>query len=139
MRKLYRPDAGTYRGHFHNQRGGHSLPGFRGGGIQRGYRLGSMFRSFFRSAVPLLKSGARTVGKAALNTGIDVAKDVLDGNDVRTAAAGRLKETGQKLKGQAIDAAKKKVLPMQNGQGRKRKATGSAKSTPNKRKKQTQD
>ena len=82
MRKQYRPNVESYKLHFRNQRGGAPLPGFKGVGIQRGYGLGSMFRSLFRSAIPFLKSGAKAVGKAALKTGMGVANDFIAGKHI---------------------------------------------------------
>ena len=122
MRKQYRPNAEAYKLHFRNQHEGAPLLGFKGVGIQRGYGLGSMFRSLFRSAIPFLKSGAKAVGKAALNTGMGVANDVIAGKDLKTATTSRLKQTGQKLKGQALEAAKGVIENAQSGRGRKRKA-----------------
>ena len=60
------------------QHGG-SLPAFHGARIQRGYGLGSLFGSLARAVLPLFKQGAKTVGKAAVRTGFDIAKDVLAG------------------------------------------------------------
>ena len=118
MRKIHQPNIKAYELHFRNQAGGAALPGFRGVNIQRGYGLGSMFRSLFRFDMPLVKSGAKSVGKAALNTGIEVAKDVLAGKSLRNAAVERAKEAGGRLKQQAIN-----TLVPQTGTGRKRKAS----------------
>ena len=121
MWKQYKPNAKAYKLHFRNQRGGAPLPGFKEVGIQRGYGLGSMFRSLFRSAISILKSGAKTVGKAALKTGMGVANDVLNGKDICSAASTRVKQTGHELKQLAMNAARN-ALTSQTGQGRKRKA-----------------
>ncbi|DAC80270.1 TPA_asm: cupiennin [Branchiostoma lancelet adintovirus] len=70
---------------------------YRGRSIQRGYGLGGIFRGLFRSAVPLLKRGAKAVGKQALRSGIDLAQDVFNGQGVKLAAKRRAGELGQRL------------------------------------------
>lgn len=128
MRKQFHPNTELYRHHFNSQYGGNILPGFRGVANQRGYGLGSMFSSLFRSFVPLLKSGAKTVGRKAFNTGIRVAQDVLAGKNLRSAAIERSKEAGRELKSQALNAAKSLVTP-QSGKGVKRKSAAAARNT----------
>lgn len=135
MRKQFHPNAELYRQHFHNQQGGAILPGFKGASIQRGYGLGSMFRSLFRTFVPLLKTGAKTVGEKALNTGIGVAQDVLAGKNLRTAAIDRARQAGQELKSQALNAANDAFKTqsgrgMKNGAGIKRRSTAKHASRP---------
>lgn len=132
MRKQHQPNVKTYEQYFKNQAGGATLPGFRGASVQRGYGLGSMFRSLFRFAFPLVKSGAKTVGKTALNTGIEIAKDALAGKNLRTAAVERAREAGGQLKQRALTAVKN-TLVSQTGTGRKRKAAESKTSTTTKR------
>ena len=53
------------------QRGG-NVPFYRGQVLQRGYGLGSIFKSVARSAKPSLKE----IGKSALTTGLEVLQDV---------------------------------------------------------------
>ena len=56
--------------------------------LQRGYGLGSIFKSVARSVMPSLKE----IGKSALTTGLEVLKDVAMGENIKTAAKKRLKE-----------------------------------------------
>jgi hypothetical protein len=42
---------------------------------QRGHGLGSIFGSLFKSAVLLLKRGAKTLGREALKTGLNPPKN----------------------------------------------------------------
>ena len=49
--------------------------------MQRGYGLGGLLKGLFRAAVPLLKQGAKVVGRTALKTGAQVAGDVLQGQN----------------------------------------------------------
>ena len=73
------------------QKGG-NLPAFYGSRFQQGYVLGSIFKGVFRWAIPHLQQGAKLLGKKALQTGVQVAKDVLEGDDVDTALAKRSRE-----------------------------------------------
>ena len=55
--------------------------------MQRGYRLGSIFKSLARSVMPSLKE----IGKSAL-TGLEVLQDVAKDENIKLAAKKRLKE-----------------------------------------------
>ena len=79
------------------QRGGGSLPVFRGARTQSGYGLGSMLKGMLRSAIPLIKEGGKYLGKKALQTGINVAQDVLDGKNVKRATSSNLKEMARNV------------------------------------------
>ena len=67
------------------QRGG-NVPFYRGPVLQRGYGLGSIFKSVARSVMPSLKE----IGKSALTTGLEVLQDVAKGENIKTAAKKRL-------------------------------------------------
>ena len=69
------------------QRGG-NVPFYRGPVLQRGYGLGSIFKSVARSVMPSLKE----IGKSALTTGLEVLQDVAKGENIKTVAKKRLKE-----------------------------------------------
>ena len=56
--------------------------------FQRGYGIGSIFKSVPRSVMPSLKE----IGKSALTTGLEVLQDVAKGENIKTAAKKRLKE-----------------------------------------------
>ena len=49
--------------------------------LQRGYGLGSIFKSVARSGMPSLKE----IGKSALITGLEVLQDVAKGENIKTA------------------------------------------------------
>ena len=66
------------------QKGG-NLPAFHGARFQREYGLGSIFKGLFRWAVPHLQQGAKMLDKKALQTGVQVAQDVLAEENVKTA------------------------------------------------------
>ena len=46
---------------------------------QRGHGLGSIFGTLFKVAVPLLKKGAKTLGRKASKTSLNIAEDVVAG------------------------------------------------------------
>ena len=125
MKKLYTPNHKLYEEYYLNQakQKGGNLPAFHGARFQRGYGLGSIFKGLFRWAMPHLQQGAKMLGKRALQTGVQVAQDVLAGENVKTATKKRAK--------QALG------LPSQNssqsGGGRKaikRKTPGAKNSSP---------
>lgn len=85
---------------------GNGLSFYRGGAVlQRGHGIGGFFAKLFRSAMPLLMSGAKTIGKEALRTGTMVANDVLSGESFKSSLKTRSKETGKKLARKAVKKA----------------------------------
>lgn len=112
-----------YSDYFEAQIGGGARTGY--GGIsnvyvgspnQRGHGIGSFLGGLFRRIIPLLKQGARTVGKEALRAGVNVASDVLDsGVHPREAFKTRLRESGQNLKRKAQE----KIDTLMKGSGYK--------------------
>jgi hypothetical protein len=57
-------NARAYHEYYLNQ-AGKGYPVYVGTRYQRGHGLGSIFESLFKSAVPLLKRGAKTLGREA--------------------------------------------------------------------------
>lgn len=97
---------------------GNGLNYYQGASFQRGYGFGGLFRSFFRAAVPLFKSGAKAVGKQLWHTGVDVLNDLSRGENLKIAAKRRLKEAAHQL----TDKASSKVKTMiGSGKNKKRK------------------
>ena len=77
---------------------GSGMPVYRGSPVlQRGYGLGGLLGGLFRRAMPLLKKGAAMVGKQVLRTGMDIADDVMSGQNIKTAAKRRVKAGGKQL------------------------------------------
>ena len=97
MKKIHTPNHNLYEEYYLNQakQKGGNLPALQGARFQRGYGLGSIFRGLFRWAVPHLKQGAKMLGKKALQTGVNVAQDVLAGENLKTA----VKRQGKKALG----------------------------------------
>lgn len=94
---------------------------YKGALYQRGYGLGGTFRRFFswimpivqKHTLPVLNQGLREIGKSAVLTAADIAKDSISGRDIKESAQERLNLAIDDLKGKA----EKKL----SGQGIKRK------------------
>lgn len=83
---------------------------------QRGHGIGSFLGGLFRRIIPLLKQGARVVGKEALRSGVNVATDILDsGMHPKEAFKTRLRESGENLKRKAEE----KINTLMQGSGYK--------------------
>lgn len=75
---------------------------FRGRRYQRGSGLFSALGGLFKTIIPLLKSGAKAVGKEALKVGTSVLTDVAStGRSPKESLRSRLKEAGSNLKRKA--------------------------------------
>jgi hypothetical protein len=85
---------------------GRGLPIFMGSRVQRGHGIGSLISGLVRSAVPLIKSGVKSLGKHALKAGIGVADDVLAGKNFKESIQSRAKSSGRELIRHAIDNIK---------------------------------
>lgn len=69
---------------------------------QKGHGIGSFLGGLFRRILPLLRSGAKAVGREALRTGVNVAGDVLERNmGIRDSIKSRARESGVNLKRKA--------------------------------------
>ena len=132
MKKIHTPNHKLYEQYYLDQakQKGGNLPAFHGGRFQQGYGLGSIFKGLFRFAVPHLRQGVKMLGKKALQTGVNVAQDVLAGENFKTA----LTKQGKKALG----------LPSQNSpqssagrKGTKRRAQPRENSLPPGKKRKT--
>ncbi len=85
-------DEKLLKDHFLRQQRGGSIAGFRGAHMQRGYGIGSIFKSLARYAIPLFKQGAKVVGNRALQAATEVGQDVLQGKNVRESVKSRGKQ-----------------------------------------------
>jgi len=65
---------------------------FQGARMQRGHGLGSILRGFFRNAWPLIQTGAKAFGKQALKTGLQIANDVVEGQNFVESSQRRIPE-----------------------------------------------
>jgi hypothetical protein len=72
--------------------------------FQQGHGLGGLFSSLFRAmapvaraVAPVLRRGARSVGYELLRSGADIANDIADGSDLRTATKKGATQFGSRL------------------------------------------
>lgn len=79
----------------YNQYGAGSIPIFTGTKTQVGYGLGGMFGNLLKAALPVIKKGAISLGKTALKTGLNIAKDKIGGKNIKKAISDNLKEAGK--------------------------------------------
>lgn len=84
-----------------------------GAPYQQGSGIGSFLGGVFRYVLPLLKSSAKTVGKEALSTGLNIVGDIASSKDPRDAVRSRVRESVRNLKRKADD----KFEQYMNGEG----------------------
>ena len=115
----------TYEQYYLNQAGS-GMPVYRGStGLQRGYGLGGLLGGLFRTALPILKKGAMAVGREALQSGMDIAQDVMNGQNIKTATKRRVKAAGRNMGRKALNKLQKgrgtkKQHPKAQKRGKKR-------------------
>ena len=110
------------------QRGG-NVPFYRGPVLQRGYGLGSIFKSVARSVMPSLKE----IRKCALTTGSEVLQDVAEGENIKSAAKKRLKENSLAF----LDDTVSRMSTRKSIKGNTNKQIAISSSKPKKRKHQS--
>ena len=96
MRVKYCCDAKAYENYYLSQVG-HGMPYFAGARVQQGYGLGNLFSSIAKSVLPLVKKGAKTLGKQVLQSGVEFASDVLHGKNAKQAAIDQARAAGSNL------------------------------------------
>ena len=89
-------DRRAFENYYANQCGHGSLPVFYGARMQRGHGIGSIFGGLFRTIFPILKRVAPTIGRQAMETGMQIVKDVAGGQTVKEAAKTRVAKAIQK-------------------------------------------
>jgi hypothetical protein len=115
-----------YKSYYENQVGS-GTPVFQGSRFQKGYGLGSMFKSFFKwvlpvfktHAVPLLKSSAKALGTEAIRTAANVANDTLSGISIEKSAKNRAKEAIDNISNKAQNAIQEQQQ-IQEGSGKRK-------------------
>ena len=72
---------------------------YRGAPYQRGHGVGSFLGGLFRTIAPILRSGASTIGREALRSGVGFLSDVATtSTDPREAAGMRFRDFSSALK-----------------------------------------
>ena len=123
MRSSYLPSSSKHYEDYYVGQVGRGHPVFTGPRTQRGYGLGGILGGLFRSAMPLLKQGAKTLGREAIRTGVGIAQDALEGKNVKASAKNRLRHAGRNLANSAIRSVKTRITGAPK-RGIKRKASG---------------
>lgn len=97
----------SYQNYFDQQigYGNYISPGigrvFVGSAHQRGHGIGKFLGGLFRKAMPLLRRGAKTVGREAWRAGLNVLSDVANCVPLKDSVRIRVKESGGNLKRKA--------------------------------------
>ena len=76
----------SYYEQYYANQCGNGMNVFQGARGQRGHGLGSMLSGLFRSALPMIKN----FGRNALQTGLNVATDVVEGTNFRDSLRKRV-------------------------------------------------
>ena len=71
---------------------GRGIPVFRGVRYQRGHGLGNVLRNLTKFALPFLKKGVKAVGKQAVRTGMNIAQEAMQGQNIKAAAKRHLSQ-----------------------------------------------
>lgn len=88
---------------FFGQQAGHGLPVFIGSRSQRGRGLGSFLSGIGRMILPIFKTGGKALLREGALTGLQVAKDALDGRNVSDSFKQHARESGKRLLHGAVD------------------------------------
>lgn len=88
---------------FFSQQAGHGLPVFIGSRSQRGRGLGSFLSGLGRMILPILKTGGKALMREGALTGLQVARDALDGRNVSESFKEHARESGKRLLHGAVD------------------------------------
>lgn len=100
---------------------GGNLPAFIGATVQQGSGIGGIFSKFIRGMGPVLKTGAKMAGQQLLNTGLNIANDIIDGKKFADAAKSNLNSGGKRLLTNltsAFNAPKKGVAKKRSMKGK---------------------
>ena len=93
---------------------GHGIPGFEGVAFQRGSGgIENFLGRLFRFILPVAKKAAKSVGKQALSTGVNIIGDAVKGRNIKEAA----KEHGRKALGNIASNVEKYINQQGNGMG----------------------
>lgn len=88
---------------------------YKGVPFQRGHGIGSFLGGLFRSVLPLLSSGFKTVGKEALDAGVGLLSDMVNSRPIDNSIRSRFKEASTNLKRKADE----KIDSLMSGSGYK--------------------
>lgn len=92
---------------------------------KQGLGFGDVLRPLFSFFAPLAKQGLQYLGKQAISTVADIAKDALEGKDVKKAAEERLQSKAETI----LAKAPQVIKAVTYNQGKKRKVPSLSVST----------
>lgn len=127
---LHEVNADSQYSCFYEQSGG-SIPIFSGAKYQRGHGIGSILSGVLKMALPVLKKGALSLGKTALNTGMNIARDKLSGKSLQQSFKDNMKTAGTDLLSKAMNnftQPRKRQAPPSRKSAYKRKKPRTSKS-----------
>lgn len=103
MRLIPLDDEFTHK--HYKQNGNGTIPIFSGDKYQTGFGLGSIFGSILKAALPVVKEGVKSLGKTAVKTGLNIARDSLSGKSIKDSLSDNL----DNAKGEVLSKARKYV------------------------------
>ena len=109
-----------------------------GSKYQKGHGLGSVFSGMLKSALPMIKKGAIGLAKTAAEAGLNIAKDGLEGKNIKNSLANNLKLAGNNLLQKSINYVdspqknNKRKRPLTNNKPKKAKKSKKPRLTQNK-------
>ena len=95
---------------YYLRQAGNGLPVFVGGRM-RGRGIGNVLGGLARMFIPVLKRTGKTLLKHGLRTGVDVLGDVVLGEDIKSSASRRIRQSGSRLLNQASRSIAPQTLP----------------------------
>ena len=105
--------------HFTRQIGGGFYSGVK---RQQGYGLGGLLAKLGRFVLPILKPVAKSIGKQAIQSGVQMAGDILDGQNPKQAFKQNLKQGTKQLFRKVVKRKSKPVKRKSKPVKRKRKS-----------------
>lgn len=102
--------------HYYSHQAGSGVGAiYKGAPYQRGHGIGSFLGGLFRSVLPLLKNGAKVVGKEALSAGVGLLSDMINVQPMDESVRSRFKTATSNLKRKADE----KIDSIMRGSGYK--------------------
>ena len=92
--------------------------------MQRGHGIDSIFGGLFQTIFPILKRVAPTIDRKAMETGMQIVKNVADGQLIKEAAKARVAEAIQKGINKVAEQSQNQA---NSGKPRKRNRSASVK------------
>ena len=114
-----------YCHYYANQCGG-ALPYYEGVAHQKGHGIGNILKGVFRSVGQVLPTVGKAIGQQALESGIGLAKDIIGGENIKSAIKRRALEGGKSLFQTAVTSglcAINRAAPQEGGRRRKARKT----------------